>query len=197
LPTWLSRSTSSGHMTQTPGSDSWRASSGYAALPTHRQNLTTLGALPTEVCTNITDSLRDIDKTAADAYEQLKALLVSRNTKACWTRAFELLKYPELGDMKPTDLMRQMKALLPTDSRPCTTFMALFLLRLPSEMRDHLIAIDLKECMLMAEYANLLHNSRASCAIAAVNSEYEAAISAVSGCHRWEFSPHDQQRERP
>jgi hypothetical protein len=37
-----------------------------------------LGALPTEVCTNITDSLRDIHESAANTYEQLKVLLVSR-----------------------------------------------------------------------------------------------------------------------
>jgi hypothetical protein len=38
-------------------------------------------ALPTEVCSNINDSLEVIDKNAEDAYEQLKALLVSRYTK--------------------------------------------------------------------------------------------------------------------
>ncbi len=153
-----------------------------------------LGALPTEVCTNITDSLRDIDESAVD--EQLKALLVSRYTKARWTRAFKLLKFPEIGDMNPTDLMRQMKTLLLTDSRPCTVFLAMFLLRLPSEMRDHLIAKDFKECTLMAEYANLLYISRASCTIAAVKMEFEAAISAISSGHQGEFLPHDQRQER-
>ncbi len=74
--------------------------------------------MPTEVCTNITDSLKDIDESAADSYEQLKALLVSRYTKARWTRAFELLKFPEIGDMKPTDQMRQIKALLPQTPSP-------------------------------------------------------------------------------
>jgi hypothetical protein len=44
--------------------------------------------------------------------------------------------------VKPTELMRQMKALLPTDDRPGTYFMASFLLLLPSDMRDHLIAKD-------------------------------------------------------
>ncbi len=48
---------------------------------------------------------------------------------------------------------------------------------------------------MMAEYADLLYSSRASRTITAVNTEYEAANSAVSvGC-RWE-SPHDQRRER-
>jgi hypothetical protein len=72
-------------------------------------------------------------------------------------RAFELLKFPEIGDMKPTDMMRQMKALLPTDDRPGTYFMASFLLRLPSDRRDHLIAKDFKDCTKMAEYADLPH----------------------------------------
>ncbi len=35
----------------------------------------------------------------------------------------------------------------------------------------------------MAEYTDLVHNSRASCSIAAVHREYEVAINAVSdGC---------------
>jgi hypothetical protein len=134
-------------------------------------------------------------RSAVDSYEQLKALLVSRYTKARWTRAFKLLKFPEIGDMKPADLMRQMKTLLPTDSRPCTVFLAMFLLHLPSEMRDHLIAKYFKECTLMAEYANLLYISRASCTIDAVKREFEAAIRAISSRRHREFSPHDQRQE--
>jgi hypothetical protein len=155
-----------------------------------------LSALPTEVCTNITDSLRDIDQSAANSYEQLKALLVSRYTKARWTRAFKLLKFPETGDMKPTDLMRQMKALLPTDLHCLHGHVPPPPARLHSEMRDQLTAKDFKDCTLMAEYADLLHSSRASCTIATVSTEYEAAISAVSGLRRREFSPHDQLSER-
>jgi hypothetical protein len=44
-----------------------------------------LGALPTEVCTNITKSLRDIDELEPVAYKQLKqlkTLLMSRYSKA-------------------------------------------------------------------------------------------------------------------
>jgi hypothetical protein len=53
--------------------------------------------------------------------------------------------------MKPTDLMRQMWglwALLFTYSRSGTTFMAMFLPHLLSEMRDHLIAKDFKDCIV-------------------------------------------------
>jgi hypothetical protein len=153
-----------------------------------------LSALSTEVCSNINNSLEKINENAADAYEQLKALLVSRYTKDRWARAFELLNFSEIGDMKPTDMMRQMKALLPTDDRPGTTFMAMFLLRLPSDMRDLLIAKDFKDCTMMAEYVNLLYSSRAGSTVAAVNTGYEVAINAVSGGRRREFSPHDRRR---
>jgi hypothetical protein len=79
-----------------------------------------LSALPTEVCSNINDSREGIDESAEDTYEQLKALLVSRYTKDRWARAFELLKILEIGDMRPSEMMRQMKALLLTDDRPGT-----------------------------------------------------------------------------
>jgi hypothetical protein len=121
---------------------------------------------------------------------------VSRYTKDRSARAFELLKLPEIGDMKPSDMMRQMSALLPTDDRHGTYFVASFLLRLPSDMIDHLIAKDFKDCTKMAEYADLLYSRRRTNTIAAVNTNYEAAIKVVSGGGRREFSPHDRQRKR-
>ncbi len=95
--------------------------------------------------------------------------------------------------MKPTDLMRQTKALLPTDSRPCTTFMAMFLLRLPLEIKDHvhLITKDFKDCTMYIHggICTLLH----SAAVAAINTDTKKnAINAVSGGHRREFSPRNQ-----
>ncbi len=99
-----------------------------------------LSALPTDICNNINDSLAEIDENAADAYEQLKALLMSRYTMDRWARSFELHKFPEIGDMKPSEMMRQMKALLPPDSNADTYFMSTFLLCLPADMIDHIIS---------------------------------------------------------
>jgi hypothetical protein len=70
-------------------------------------------ALPTEICSSINDSLAEIDENAEDAYEQLKVLLMSRYTMDRWA---------EIGDMKPSEMMRQMKALLPPDSNPRTSW---------------------------------------------------------------------------
>ncbi len=112
-----------------------------------------LSALPTDICSSIKDSLAEIDENADDAYEQLKELLMTRYTIDRWARAFELHKFPEIGDMKPSEMMRQMKALLPPDSTAGTYFMAAFLLRLPADMIDHTISQDFKDCTKMAEYA--------------------------------------------
>jgi hypothetical protein len=156
-----------------------------------------LSALPTDICSSINDSLAEIAENAEDAYEQLKALLMSRYTMDRWARAFELHKFPEIGDMKPSEMMRQMKALLPPDSAAGTYFMAAFLLRLPADMIDHIISQDFKDCNKMAEYADKLYARRRGNTVAAVNTNHDTAINVVSGGHRRENSPHYRRRRSP
>jgi hypothetical protein len=153
-------------------------------------------ALPTDICSSIYDSLAEIDENAADAYKQLKALLMSRYTMDRWARAFELHKFPEIGDMKPSEMMRQIKALLPPDSNAGTYFMAAFLLRLPADMIDHIISQDFKDCNKMAEYADKLYARRRGNAVAAVNVNHDSAVNAVSSGRRREKSPHDRRRRK-
>jgi len=153
-----------------------------------------LSALPTDICGSINDSLAEIDENAEDAYEQLKALLTARYTRDRWARSFELHKFPEIGDMKPSEMMRQMKALLPPDSNPGTYFMSAFLLRLPADMIDHIISQDFEDCTKMAEYADKLYARRRNNAIAAVT---DSPVHAVSGGRRRESSPHDRRRRSP
>jgi hypothetical protein len=145
-----------------------------------------LSALPTDICSSINDSLGEIDENAEDAYEQLKALLIFRYTMDRWARAFELHKFPEIGDMKPSEMMRQMKALLTPDSPAGTYFMAAFLLRLPADMIDPIISQDFKDCNKMAEYVNKLYARRRGNTIAAINANHDSAINAVSGGRRRE-----------
>jgi hypothetical protein len=84
-----------------------------------------------------------------------------------------------------------MKALLPPDSNPGTYFMSAFLLRLPADMIDHIIAQDFEDCTKMAEYADKLYARRRGNAIAAVT---DSPVHAVSGGRRRESSPHDRRR---
>jgi hypothetical protein len=85
--------------------------------------------------------------------------------------------------MKPSEMMRQMKALLPPDSNPGTYFMSAFLLRLPADMIDHIISQDFEDCTKMAEYADKLYARRRNNAIAAVT---DSPVHAVSGGRRRE-----------
>ncbi len=114
-----------------------------------------------------------------DAYEHLKALLMSRYTMDRWATAFDLHKFPEIGDMKPFEMMRQMKALLPPDSPAGTYFMATFLLRLPADMIDHIISQDFKDCNKMVEYEEKLYARRRGNTVAAVNANHDSAINTV------------------
>jgi hypothetical protein len=143
-----------------------------------------LSALPTDICSSINDSLAEIDENADDAYKQLKALLMSRYTMDHWARAFELHKFPEICDMKPSEMMRQMKALLLPDSPAGTYFMAAFLLRLPANMIDHIISQDFKDCNKMAEYADKLYARRRVITFTAVNANHDTVINAVAGGRR-------------
>ncbi len=88
-----------------------------------------------------------------------------------------------------------MKVLLPMVSTPSTYFMAAFLLRLPADMIDHIISKDFKDCTKMAEYADMLYSRRRGNTVAAINTNYEAAINIVSGGGRRETSTHDRRRE--
>ncbi len=94
-------------------------------------------------------------------------------------------------------MMRQMKALLPPDSTAGTYFMAVFLLRLPANMIDHIISQDFKDYTKMAEYADKLYARRRGNAVAAVNANHDPTIHAVSGGRRWESSAHDRRHRLP
>jgi hypothetical protein len=108
-----------------------------------------------------------------------------------WARAFKLHKFPEISDMKPSEMMRQMKALLLPDSTAGTYFMAAFLLCLPADMIDHIISQDFKDCNKMAEYADKLYARRRGNPVAAINANHGSAINAVSSGRRRESSRHD------
>jgi hypothetical protein len=76
-------------------------------------------------------------------------------------------------------------------------FMAAFLLRLPTDMIDHIISQDFKDCNKMAEYADKLYARRRGNAVAVVNGNHDSAINAVAGGRRRESSPHDRRRRSP
>jgi hypothetical protein len=95
-----------------------------------------------------------------DPYEQLEAKLTASYQKSPWQKTFELLDMPDLGDRRPSALMDAMLALLPEDVPPNRLFLALFLRRLPEDMRNHLAPQDLATPKGMAAAANRLFDAR-------------------------------------
>lgn len=128
----------------------------------------TVAYLPVQVSMSVAHILDNVDPAAADSYERLKTALCKGFTKSRWELAFELHSSPGLGDRKPTELMRHLTTLIPDGDAPGTWFMALFLMRLPMDMRDHIVAKDFTNCQEMAEYADKIHSGRKSKAVATV-----------------------------
>jgi hypothetical protein len=69
--------------------------------------------------------------------------------------------------------------------------MAMFLLRLPTDMRDHIVAKDFDDPRKMAEHADLLHAGHAPAAITAITDD--EFVCAVSSNRRCDFSPKDSR----
>ncbi len=143
--------------------------------------------LPEAVVISVRNLINEIQPGANDAYERLKERLKERLTdsyaKTRWQQAFTLIKHPDLGDRRPSALMDEMLALLPTGAHSDDTiFLALSLLRLPTSMRDHLAAADHKTAADMARHADTIWDSRTGeTAVAAVSVFPHRSSAAPSG----------------
>jgi len=151
--------------------------------------------LPEAVSVAVRDFLLQIDEDTVDPYADLKAELVTAFGKTRWQQAFALINSPGLGDRRPSVMMKEMLALLPKGEKPETLFLALFLGRLPTSMRDHLAAANATSAKEMAQHADLLWDARAGHQVSAVDSQQVAAIGRGQSPSKdnWRQSP-DRRR---
>jgi hypothetical protein len=90
--------------------------------------------LPTDVVMSIRDLVNTMQPNTLDAYEQLKARLTESYGKTKW-QVNTLLDMPPLGDRRPSHLMNEMLALLPTgENKDSAIFLGIYLRKLPSTM---------------------------------------------------------------
>ncbi len=136
--------------------------------------------LPEEVMISVRSLLQEMTPTTEDAYEQLKGALTTSYGRTSWQRGFAIIDHPDLGDRRPSRMMSEMLALLPTGTAPDLLFLCLFLHRLPASMCDHLAAADHKTMAAMAAHADLLWDSRAGQSVASIT-ESVVAVS-LRGC---------------
>ncbi len=113
--------------------------------------------------------------------------------KTKWQMAYALLDHPDLGDRRPSVMMAEMLALRFETSPPDSLFLALFLRRLPTSIRDHLAAANHETATAMSTHADILWDARNSASVSAV-SESLAAVSVRSVSPRESRSPDRRAR---
>jgi hypothetical protein len=113
------------------------------------------------------------------SYTLLKEALMGSFGKTKWQMAYALLDHPDLGDRRPSAMMAEMLALRFETTPPDSLFLALFLRRLPTSIRDHLAAANHETAAAMSTHADGLWDARNSASVSAV-SEALAAVSIRS-----------------
>jgi hypothetical protein len=76
--------------------------------------------------------------------------------------AYALLDHPDLGDRHTSAMMAEILSLRFETSAPDSLFLALFLRRLPSSIRDHLAAANHTTATEMAAHADILWDARST-----------------------------------
>ena len=150
-----------------------------------------LPALPEDVIEQVLALLHAVDDIA-DPYRALKVRLVELFTPKPLDLAQKIIFGGELGDRRPSQLMETMLALLPPGEPDGIIFKALFINRLPADIRNHVVAAGLnttsREMAAMADNlwfaANLSKGgNKRTQAVAAVqqdDEDLEEAVAALS-----------------
>jgi len=97
----------------------------------------------------------------ADPYTALRARLLEVYMPDVWEQTSRLLHFRELGDLRPSQLMDEMLAMLPPDELPGLLFKRIFLDRLPADVRTHVQgAARQQECRQLAAAADVIWRAK-------------------------------------
>jgi hypothetical protein len=102
-----------------------------------------VGKLPNAVSLACRSLLLSIEFEDKDAYERLKDHLCKNYSKSKWQQGYALLDHPGLGDRRPSQLLQDIRTLLPAKEPEGVLFQCLFLKRLPETMSDAVLAAGL------------------------------------------------------
>ena len=100
-----------------------------------------------------------VNPPQTDKYHSLKCALIKTFGKSQTQRNYELLNLNELGDRKPTDLLREINAL---NDDPQTLKRALFLWNLPADVRTIISGKEFTDLDKLAEAADRVWEARSS-----------------------------------
>jgi len=134
--------------------------------------------LPNAVSLSCRSLLLAINPEDKDGYERLKAHLCKAYGKTKWQLGYALLDAPGIGDRRPSQLLQDLRALLPAGEPEGTIFQCVFLKRLSGSMSAAIMAADLDDVDAMAAMADRLHDQPS--AVSAVTSVTPPCCSHVS-----------------
>jgi hypothetical protein len=118
----------------------------------------TVDALPYEALCLVADLVES--PPAEEPYEVLKSRLLMAHQLSPTQKAIKLMKMPELGDRRPSQLLADLLQACPPEEQRTAFFRGSFLMRLPSEIQVHLAQVettDLKELAQKADQLWLTH----------------------------------------
>lgn len=144
-----------------------------------------LAVLDPETCDRISDVAENPGETP---YTTLKERLLSSFSLSPWQSMWQLFDLPEMSeDQRPSTLLAAMKALLPPDEKTDSfTFKALFIKKLPEELRGPLISSKFETVADMAAHADTLWGARS----------IKPAVHAVQDANRRGRSPSRRGKQR-
>ena len=126
-----------------------------------------------------------------DPYAVLKDALLSAFSLSDYQRAEAIYSLPPLGDRRPSQLLAQIKSLMPSKHTDCLFIRHAFLSRLPEQVRTTVLR-ESGSLDDVAQLADTLVAAISACAVSEVVAPPEEFLDAVS---RRVFQPRDQKRK--
>ena len=144
--------------------------------------------LPENILVAVRDIVRGVNDESVDPYGLIRTRLLASFGRTKWQLANLLLDSPPIGDRRPSAMMDAMLALLPPGEQAGLLFQALFMRRLPADMRQQLAARDFPSLPDMAAHADILWDARGP-SFAAAAAELAAVLPRNSSPNRCARSP--------
>ncbi|KAI1297765.1 hypothetical protein HDE_04450 [Halotydeus destructor] len=114
-----------------------------------------IGGLPEDISYMMRDFIND-PPTIGDIFVKFRDELIKRNSDSHTARLKQLLETEQLGDRKPSQLLRVLKEKAEGSGMPSTIMKELFLQRLPVQMQGTLAIISEPDLMKLADIADTL-----------------------------------------
>jgi hypothetical protein len=161
-----------------------------------------VGRLPPSVAVSCRSLLMEIDPSVQTPYTMLKRHLNKCFGRTDWQLAFAIMDAPSLGDRRPSQMLQDMRALMPKGETEGRLFLAHFVRRLPPKVSDLLLATDVVDADQMAAAADRMvqipeHKPPPIAALAEVPTGRGAGSAAVADRRTRSPSRSPSNRKRP